>query len=305
MRVPIDLEVIEHPLHLPPAEGTDDAVDAPPSVVASAVARAIAIAVARKRPDVEIHGARRIRRRAHAECIIARLEVDDDGSVVFAERAGAGDVDLPDDRAAICENEAVQRWIAEEIIEVNEGFSKHERIKEFRLVGEEWTPMIPVLQIVALYGLLSSFTHTSKALWQAIGHPEYYTKLSALRLVLMAVLVYPAATRYGIVGVAALVLGVHLVPTIPITVWLVVESVDGSYRRLLREVSYPFAASAAMGAVTLSVRERVVLEAGVLGLLLLVVVGVVSYVGLTLLLVAVSDWGLGRNFRRALAAFQR
>ena len=50
------------------------------------------------------------------------------------------DVDLPDDRAAICENEDVQRWIAEEIIEVNEAFSKHERIKEFRLVPDEWTP---------------------------------------------------------------------------------------------------------------------------------------------------------------------
>jgi long-chain acyl-CoA synthetase len=55
----------------------------------------------------------------------------------WAER---NDVDLPEDPAAICENEAVQRWIAEEIIEVNEGFSKHERIKEFRLVPDEWTP---------------------------------------------------------------------------------------------------------------------------------------------------------------------
>jgi long-chain acyl-CoA synthetase len=54
--------------------------------------------------------------------------------------ADRNDVDLPDDRAAICENEAVQRWIAEEIIEVNERFAKHERIKEFRLVPDEWTP---------------------------------------------------------------------------------------------------------------------------------------------------------------------
>ncbi|MEF8861029.1 MAG: long-chain fatty acid--CoA ligase [Haloarculaceae archaeon] len=55
----------------------------------------------------------------------------------WAER---NDVDLPEDPAAICENEAVQRWIDEEIIEVNEEFSKHERIKQFRLVPDEWTP---------------------------------------------------------------------------------------------------------------------------------------------------------------------
>ncbi len=54
--------------------------------------------------------------------------------------ADRNDVDLPDDRAAICENEEVQRWVAEEIIEINERFAKHERIKEFRLVPDEWTP---------------------------------------------------------------------------------------------------------------------------------------------------------------------
>jgi long-chain acyl-CoA synthetase len=60
-----------------------------------------------------------------------------DGVERWAER---DDVDLPEAPPAVCENEAVQRWIAEEIIEVNDEFSRHERIKEFRLVPDEWTP---------------------------------------------------------------------------------------------------------------------------------------------------------------------
>jgi long-chain acyl-CoA synthetase len=60
-----------------------------------------------------------------------------DGVERWAERR---DVDLPADRAAVCEQEAVQRWVAEEVREVNEAFSKHEQIKEFRLVPDEWTP---------------------------------------------------------------------------------------------------------------------------------------------------------------------
>ena len=55
----------------------------------------------------------------------------------WAEREG---IDSPDDPASICDDEDVQRWIAEEIVEVNEEFGKHERIKEFRLVSDEWTP---------------------------------------------------------------------------------------------------------------------------------------------------------------------
>ena len=72
------------------------------------------------------------------EKFVSALCVPDfEGIRHWAER---NDVDLPQDRAAICENEDVQRWVAEEIIEVNESFSKHERIKEFRLVPDEWTP---------------------------------------------------------------------------------------------------------------------------------------------------------------------
>ena len=72
------------------------------------------------------------------EKFVSALCVPDfEGVRRWAER---NDVDLPQDRAAICDDEDVQRWVAEEIIEVNEGFSKHERIKAFRLVPDEWTP---------------------------------------------------------------------------------------------------------------------------------------------------------------------
>ena len=54
----------------------------------------------------------------------------------WADRHG---VDLPDDRAAICEVEAVHDRIAEEVWAVNEGFDGHETIKDFRLVPDEFT----------------------------------------------------------------------------------------------------------------------------------------------------------------------
>ncbi|KAB7514333.1 AMP-dependent synthetase/ligase [Halosegnis rubeus] len=54
--------------------------------------------------------------------------------------AEKNDIDLPDDEAAIATNERVREWVRAEVDEVNESLSKHEQIKEFRLVGVEWTP---------------------------------------------------------------------------------------------------------------------------------------------------------------------
>ncbi|MFB6206954.1 MAG: long-chain fatty acid--CoA ligase [Haloglomus sp.] len=53
--------------------------------------------------------------------------------------AAAEDIDLPDDPEAVATDERVREWVAEDIERVNQGLSKPERIKEFRLVSEEWT----------------------------------------------------------------------------------------------------------------------------------------------------------------------
>jgi long-chain acyl-CoA synthetase len=54
--------------------------------------------------------------------------------------AEANDVQLPSDKEAICQNDQVRTWMQKEVAAVNTSFEKHERIKEFRLVPEEWTP---------------------------------------------------------------------------------------------------------------------------------------------------------------------
>jgi long-chain acyl-CoA synthetase len=54
--------------------------------------------------------------------------------------ATAEGIDLPDERAAICEDDRVRDWIGAAVDGVNESLSKHQRIKEFRLVPGEWTP---------------------------------------------------------------------------------------------------------------------------------------------------------------------
>lgn len=49
-------------------------------------------------------------------------------------------ISLPDDEAAICQNDRVKQWVLEEVDLVNEQLEYEERIKMFELIPEEWTP---------------------------------------------------------------------------------------------------------------------------------------------------------------------
>jgi long-chain acyl-CoA synthetase len=56
------------------------------------------------------------------------------------EWADDNDIDLPEDPEEIITDERVNEWIGDRIEEVNERLAKHETIKKFALVAEEWTP---------------------------------------------------------------------------------------------------------------------------------------------------------------------
>ncbi|NHN60322.1 MULTISPECIES: long-chain fatty acid--CoA ligase [Halorussus] len=55
------------------------------------------------------------------------------------DRAGREGVDLPADDEALRRDDRVREWLEAEVDRVNEQFESHERIKQFRVVGEEFT----------------------------------------------------------------------------------------------------------------------------------------------------------------------
>lgn len=54
--------------------------------------------------------------------------------------AAEADIDIPDDREALVDDDRVREWIAEAVEAVNADLASHEAIKRFELSPEEWTP---------------------------------------------------------------------------------------------------------------------------------------------------------------------
>lgn len=170
--------------------------------------------------------------------------------------------------------------------------------------GEEWMPMVPVMQLVAIYGLFIALGSTYSPVWKALGRPDYMTKLGVVRLVLTALAIIPATRQFGIAGTAAVVLGIYVFPIMPIDVYLLIQSVETSLGRLLREVSYPAAASLLMGAVVFWLQRTVDLGFAMAEFAVLAAVGAAVYALGVLVLETRFGWGLRTNIGEFVNAVQ-
>ena len=164
-------------------------------------------------------------------------------------------------------------------------------------LGAEWLPMVPVMQILALYAVPRALGSTFGTVWRAIGKPDYVPKLEAVSIVIIAIFIYPATSMYGIVGTAALLFVVLAFIMLPIHTYVTVSSLEITMMSVVREVVYPFGASVIMGMVVLSVRSQLALQSDILEFVILVLVGIIGYIAAVLLLVIQFDWEIIQEVR--------
>ena len=165
-------------------------------------------------------------------------------------------------------------------------------------LGSEWLPMVIVMQILALYGTQRAVDKIHGALWKAIGRPDLVTKTALLKVIIIAVCIYPVTVRWGIAGTACLLVAVNAVVTLPLSVFLTATLLETTSRRIVGEMAYPFVAAGAMGAVTWYVGAVLTLPAWV-ELLVLVPTGVVVYALAVFVLDYGTDWGIESQLRTA------
>lgn len=73
-------------------------------------------------------------------------------------------------------------------------------------LGEKWLPMVPAIQILALAGAIGSISATTRPIFHGIGKPKIDTTWQVVRLVVLAVVIYPLTITWGISGAAFAVL---------------------------------------------------------------------------------------------------
>jgi O-antigen/teichoic acid export membrane protein/LPS sulfotransferase NodH len=120
------------------------------------------------------------------------------------------------------------------------------------LFGEKWAPSIPVMQVLALIGILQSVLFFNGSVIKASGKPSWQLGVMLLNSV-CSVIGFLLAVRWGIVTVAAsyVIVGYLLAPVSYVAVRRLIQ-VD--FRTYLRQFAPPLSASLVMVAVIVGLK---------------------------------------------------
>lgn len=142
-------------------------------------------------------------------------------------------------------------------------------------LGELWLPMVPLVQILSVYGLLNSMGIVAGAVFQAVGKPEIDTRLLFFRLVIMACLIYPLSFLWGTVGVAFAVLVSRIIDLI--AVYMALRITQDKLSTVFKELLFPLASTVITILILSSFKAFLTSRYGIYGFFVEVVVGIILY----------------------------
>lgn len=154
-----------------------------------------------------------------------------------------------------------------------------------------WEPMVPVMQVLVVWAAFRSIAATIGPLFRATDQPAYNTALQTFRLVVLAVVLYPAIVAWGLPG-AAVALVLSGIAENPVALYVAARRVEISPRSLVRPIGVPALASVVMGAVVVACDLLMTGLFPPAKFVFLVLVGVATYVGIVLVWSRVGHVGI-------------
>ncbi len=105
-------------------------------------------------------------------------------------------------------------------------------------LGEKWMPMVPAMQVLALWGLLRSLGATTGPIFLSIGKPKLLTQLQCLALLFLSILIYPFTIKWALVGTSLAVLFSTLVPNV-VALFIVIKITECGMRSFAKMILLP------------------------------------------------------------------
>ena len=168
------------------------------------------------------------------------------------------------------------------------------------VLGSEWNSIVPLMQVLAIWGGLRAFGANIGPVFKAVGKPNVEFWIQFIKVLIIAVTIYPAAELLGVIGVASVIVGSSFI-THPIAIYLVLSTIEGSSIELLRLIFYPFVGSISMAFIVLSVDKYAIDSIGIIELLTLVLIGILTYI----VLMVVIDRATQYEFANLYHVFRR
>jgi len=166
-------------------------------------------------------------------------------------------------------------------------------------LGNKWLPMVSSLQILVFWGLIRSFRATTGPLLLANGRPDAVTKFTTIKVIILAVLIFPLTHQWGYVGTSWAVLIASIIE-LPLIINSMTNIMGFKAWDLIRYFLQPFIAGIPM--VIGVYLTKILLESwnSIIRLGLLCIVGVLIYTVITYLVDNRYQWGLLTSVMKAI-----
>ena len=154
------------------------------------------------------------------------------------------------------------------------------------VLGEQWLAIIGTMQLLAIWAAISGLARTATALFAGMGRPDISTKTMAIRLVILAALIYPFVRWWGSPG-AAIALVVSSAAVEPLVWYLAARLVGARIGELAKALAPATVGSLAMIITVLTLDGTLLAQRELSGFVALVILAGVAYLaGLSLSAVA-------------------
>jgi len=177
--------------------------------------------------------------------------------------------------------------------------------KEFThiFLTDKWLPIVPVMQVLCLLAVITLLNAPSGMLFQAVGKPAIGTKISLASIILLAGLIYPLASRWGLRGVAiALLLSTLFVA--PITSYMAIKIAKCRVREYLKTILFPLINTSIMVLLVWVAKMHAIDGVGISGFVLLVGIGIVTYLLIAYSFYKYLNYGVFATIKQRLIALR-
>lgn len=169
-------------------------------------------------------------------------------------------------------------------------------------LGENWMPIVPAMQVLALAGLARSIAGTSGNLFYAIGKPKIDTIWQIGRLVVFAALIYPFTLEWGFIGASVAVFLSILISGIGFYL-TAIKLMNYNKMIFFKAIAYPLM-STAMAVLMISGLKTIIGD-GIIEFILAILMGILAYSIAIYLSERFFDYKIKDNLREIKHSFGR
>jgi len=168
-------------------------------------------------------------------------------------------------------------------------------------LGEQWMPIVPAMQVLALAGLTRSIITTTISLFRATGKPKIETRWQIVRLVVIVIIIYPLTMKYGILGTSIAIALSAFISSIGFCIQAI-KMIQCGTKAFGKLLMMPLAGSIIIS-LSLFILKFYINGETAAGFIVLVFIGILIFIGANFIFDRFLDYRIRALFKKGITSF--